>query len=89
MNKISFFKGGSRWGVVKGVFIALLILVFSFSLAYAAYTISIERAFQEKKDAFLTSGITIQFEDRNMTISPIIVETFADQVQAGLMVPSL
>lgn len=89
MNKIRFFKGGNPWGVTKGIFITLLILVFSFSLAYAAYTISIEREFQMKKTEFLTSGITVQFENRSVIISPITNETFADQVQVGLMVPAL
>lgn len=89
MNKISFFKGWSLGGVVKGVFIALLILVFSFSLAYAAYAISIEKEFQKKKDEFIASGIAVQFEERSVMINPIVVETFADQVQAGLAIPSL
>ncbi len=89
MNKIPFLKGWPLGGVVKGVFISLLILVFSFSLAYAAYTISIEREFQEKKEEFLKSGITVRFEDRSAMIVPIISATFATQVQDALVVPSL
>lgn len=89
MNNITSPIRASLKGIaVKGGFIVLLILAFSFSLAYAAYTISIERKFQIKKDEFLRTGIAVQFENKNVIISPISPEKFSDQVQEVLTVPS-
>jgi len=87
-NIITPIRASLKDMAVKGGFILLLILVFSFSVAYAAYAISIERKFQIKKDEFLSTGIVVQYENNSAMIAPISLEKFGDQVQEVLAIPS-
>ncbi len=84
MNKMKI----AGW-IMKGVFAALLILILSFSIAFAVYTKSIQRQYEAKKAEFMRTGIAVHFADKSIRVSPIDVVTFNDRVQESLTIPSL
>lgn len=76
---------------MKGVYIFGCIAALSFSLAYAANEMSIQKKIQqerrEKIVAFQKNGIDVVFENKSTHIAPININTFPEEVGAKLAIP--
>lgn len=73
----------------KGVFISVIILVFSFSIALLAHAIKKHEEFIAKKNAFLHAGIDVIFEEQRVHIAPIKSDIFDDEAKKQLQLPLL
>lgn len=77
-----------KFPIAKSLFILSCVTVLSFSIAYAAFEIATQKKIQEKIDTFKRGGIRVTFEDREIFVQPINLDTFADDVDlVGLGVP--
>lgn len=74
--------------ILKGVFITTLILLLSFSFAFAVFIVKRHQEFLAKKEAFLQSGIDVVYEDKRVMIAPIDPSTFADVAGTNLALPA-
>lgn len=76
-----------KFPIAKSIFILGCITVLSFSIAYAAFEISLQRELRERIEAFKQAGIRVSFEDRVALIQPINLDTFAEEVSVKLATP--